>query len=464
MLFPRSPLLACLTLLMLSPRAHGAPDVQAAWVVLGDNGQAIARAVAAGAECPGMLIDGAAVAMTLRAEAGTVPQRPTAGGPADAKPSAFPVASCEHLLPPTAQKASVGHFSLPLPRAQPQRIVVVGDSGCRMKQAENAWQDCSDGKAWPFAQIARVAAGFKPDLVLHVGDYHYRESPCPEGMAGCRQSPWGYGWDAWQADFFVPAAPLLAAAPWVMARGNHEECARAGQGWFRFLDVRPYEAARSCNDPANDADANYSQPYAVPVGSDAQIIVFDSAKAGKAPLDPANPGDAAVFAKYRAQFQEVGRLAARPGVMSMFADHHPILGLTPRTADSVFGGNRALLSVMKTVNGGAYFPPGVAVALHGHTHLFEAIDFASDHPATFLSGNSGDNVDRSLPDPLPAGSSPAAGVTIDRITHSNSFGFLVMDRGLQGWTVKAYRRDGSVMTTCLLEQRKVSCDRTGFVQ
>ncbi len=52
----------------------------------------------------------------------------------------------------------------------------------------------------------------------------------------CAGSPWGYGWDAWNADFFTPAAPLLAAAPWAAVRGNHESCARAGQGWWRFLD------------------------------------------------------------------------------------------------------------------------------------------------------------------------------------------------------------------------------------
>ncbi|RAF64861.1 serine/threonine protein phosphatase, partial [Burkholderia multivorans] len=64
-------------------------------------------------------------------------------------------------------------------------------------------------------------------------------------------------------------------------RGNHEECARAGQGWFRFLDPRPYSASRSCDDPANDNDANYSEPYAVSLGGGTQVIVFDSAKVGR---------------------------------------------------------------------------------------------------------------------------------------------------------------------------------------
>ncbi len=77
--------------------------------------------------------------------------------------------------------------------------------------------------------------------MIHVGDYVYRETPCPEGNTTCAGSPWGYGWDVWNADFFEPAAPLLANAPWLVVRGNHENCARAGEGWLRFLDPLPME-------------------------------------------------------------------------------------------------------------------------------------------------------------------------------------------------------------------------------
>ena len=462
------PLWAWLTTLLLALSSHAfatsAPRVRAAWVVLGVDGHAVARVVTPDADCPGIVIDGKASPMSLRAKAETIPQRTTASAAADSKPSSFPLNTCEYPLPGNIMRASVGDLRLPLPKASPQRIVVIGDSGCRLKKADNAWQDCSDADAWPFAQVARVAASFNPDLVLHVGDYHYRENACQPGAAGCQGSPWGYGWDAWAADLFEPAAPLLAAAPWIVARGNHEECARAGQGWFRFLDPRPYDTGRSCNDSAKDGDADYSEPYGVPLGPDAQVIVFDSARAGRARLDPASAKDAPVFAKYRAQFLRVGELAAKPGVLSLFTNHHPILGLTPKDATSLFGGNGALLSVMSAVNGTAYYPPGIQVALHGHTHLFEAISFASDHPATFLSGNGGDNVDKALPDPLPADSSPADGVTIEQIAQSNTFGFLVLDRGQEDWIFKAYRRDGTLMTTCPLNQGKLSCDRTGYLQ
>ena len=79
----------------------------------------------------------------------------------------------------------------------------------------------------PFAALATAAAALKPDLVIHLGDYLYRETPCPASFAGCAGSPYGDNWAAWNADFFVPGAPLLAAAPWIVIRGNHEDCARA---------------------------------------------------------------------------------------------------------------------------------------------------------------------------------------------------------------------------------------------
>ena len=210
-------------------------EVKAAWVVLGEDGAAVARIVSADGNCPKILIDGKSYPMSLRARAETIALRPTASSIADSKPSSFPFSTCEYPLPDKVTRASVGSHNLPVPKTSPQRIVVIGDSGCRMKQADDIWQDCADPNAWPFAQIARAAASFNPDLVVHVGDYHYRENPCLAG--GCQGSPWGYGWDTWDADLFTPAAPLFAAAPWIVARGNHEECARAGQGCQRRIQV-----------------------------------------------------------------------------------------------------------------------------------------------------------------------------------------------------------------------------------
>ena len=452
--------------------ASNASNIQASWVVLGSGNQATARAITSysapaggnvDAVCPMIVINGQATRMGLRVGSATVPLRPTASDPSDSKPSDFPVSVCETALPANTTDVKIAGQSLPLPVAEPQRIVVLGDTGCRMKKADNAWQACGDTQAWPFATVANTAADFKPDLVLHVGDYHYRENACPADIKGCQGSPWGYGWDTWQADLFKPAAKLLAAAPWIMVRGNHEECARAGQGWFRFLDTQPFSATRSCDNAANDGVANYSDPYAVRLGSNTQVVVFDSAKTGKVALKPTD----AQFAIYQKQFQQVAALSAKAGLANtIFTNHHPILAFAPVPGSAPAPGNLALQSAMSSLYLQAYYPPGVNLALHGHVHNFQAISFKTGQPATIVSGDAGDNLDVALPDPLSASATPAPGAVIDHITHHASFGFLVMDRRAApstGWTFKAYSAVGKLMATCQQEGYKLDCDKTGFL-
>ena len=444
--------------------AASAPgNIQAAWTEIGSGNQLLARVITRHAPasaqdpvCPNLLIDGAATRMSLRAAAATAALRPTASDPSESKPSAFPVSVCEAPVPASAKSAVVAGRALPLAKAAPRRIAVIGDSGCRMKKSDHAWQACNDAEAWPFAKIAAAAAALNPDLVLHLGDYQYRENACPPGVAGCQGSPWGFGWDAWQADLFTPAAPLLAKAPWIVARGNHEECARAGQGWQRFLDTRPYSAQLSCDDPAHDDAADHSDPYAVALGAGAQIIVFDSS--GKA---KGAPGAADLYQK---QFSAVADLTAQPGIdTTFFVSHHPVLAFVPSARGAPKPGNRMMQSALAASHGQAYFPAGITLALSGHVHGFQAISFASDHPAAIVAGNSGDTLDADLPDPLPANATPAPGAVIGQLTHHARFGFLMMERpeGGKAWTFKSYAADGQLLATCRQNGRKLDCDPTG---
>ncbi len=438
-----------------------------AYVVVGENGTAWARFITPGladASCPLITVDGTAQRMTVRAPAAMIAQRETASDVTNSKPSTFPVLTCEHKLPENAVRANISGTEIPMPKANPRRIVVVGDTGCRMKKADNVWQACLDNEAWPFRAVAEAAAAMAPDLVIHVGDYHYRENACPPDMAGCQGSPWGYGWDTWQADFFEPASKLLVAAPWVVARGNHEECGRAGQGWFRFLDPRPFEEQRSCNEAQYDSIGNFTPPYSVPISLDLQLIVFDSAVSGHHPLNPKKARDAHTFAQYRQQFMKVDELAGKAGVSSIFVNHHPILGYAPRDEFGVYAGSPAQLSVMKSLHPLTYYPSSVTLALHGHVHLFEALNFSSNHPATIVSGMGGDELDAKLPDPFPSHIAPAEGVTLESITHSAEFGFVVMDKLENSWQVSAYDHRGLLKTTCTLAGSKLHCDKTGLLK
>ena len=192
------------------------------WVQAGPNNSAIARVITIGDNCPDIKIDGEKFEMEVRSEPS----------------SDFPVLVCELTIPNGAESASVKGRHLPLFKENTTRIVVIGDTGCRIEEGETV-QDCNDPEAWPFKKIADSAASFNPDVVIHVGDYVYRESPCPEGDEGCAGTPFGDNFATWNVDVFSPADSLLRKAPWVFTRGNHELCSREGPGWFTFLDPNP---------------------------------------------------------------------------------------------------------------------------------------------------------------------------------------------------------------------------------
>ncbi len=426
-----------------------------AWVEIGANDQAIARLLTPYSVCPSITVDGVTSAMTVRAPAATLPIRTTstdatiaaATTSGNSKPSVFTTTTCELLLPAGAMTATVAGITLPLPKPVVNRVVILGDTGCRISIG-NVYQACSDPTQWPFPVIAAAAAAMQPDLVLHVGDYAYRDNPCPPGNSACAGQPWGYGSDAWAADFFTPGAPLLAAAPWVMVRGNHEVCNRAGQGWYRYLDPNPFDrtGVKTCDNPTYDSTGNYNDPWAVSFG-DTQFIVFDSSNTSKSAYAPA------AFMPYTTELSEAASLASNANLLSMFAVHHPVLGYSAGSPPTI--GNAGLQSVMNAAYPGNYYPPNIAVALHGHVHDFQALSFGSNHPATFVAGNGGDNLDTALPAVFnPNADLPAPNTVVNSFAFSQEFGFMVMDRvgavGAKSWKFSSYRTNGTLIAVCTM--------------
>ena len=430
----------------------------AAFVALGPDGAATARVITPADSCPVLDVDGTATPMRLRAAPSTEPLRPTASAPELSKPSQFPVRVCDLAVPAGARRIMLGQEALPLPPSAAKRIVVIGDTGCRLKAKDDAWQACNDPAAFPFAQIAARAAAWKPDLVVHVGDFLYRENPCPQGNAGCEASPWGYGWDAWDADFFRPGAPLLAAAPWVLVRGNHESCARGGQGWWRFLDPRALVAGQDCNDPANDARGDYSLPYAVPLGQGAQIVVMDLSRAGTDAIDPADPR----AAQYRETAAMLGQMSAGK-TFTFAADHYPFFGvgahLSKKGKVKLFAGNEALQPLFGAVDP-AIMPKGVDALLAGHIHLWEQADFGGRQPSQFVAGFSGTQEDTvPLPATLPTDLLPAPAAPVRHFASViDRFGYMTLERtGARSWRAMVYDTAGTALRQCRIDGRRSQC-------
>jgi hypothetical protein len=88
--------------------------------------------------------------------------------------------ACQAAIPSGARNAKINGRALVLPRPNPTRVIAFGDTACRIKKGAEV-QDCNDPDKWPFEQVASRAASEKPALVMHVGDYLYREAMCPQG-------------------------------------------------------------------------------------------------------------------------------------------------------------------------------------------------------------------------------------------------------------------------------------------
>jgi hypothetical protein len=331
------------SLFLLAAAVSIAQPLTPVWVELGPAKQVLARVVIrSGSECPALLADGRPLAMKLRSPV-----------PANFEPA------CEAIIPANTRKLRAGRRNLRLP-ASPKTVVVIGDTGCRIKGTRI--QDCADPEKWPFALVASQIAKTRPGLIVHVGDYLYREEMCPDNSKGCG-GPYGDNWITWQADFFAPAAAALEAAPWAFSRGNHETCDRAWQGWFYYLDPRPFSGACSV----------YSVPYVATSGN-LRIGMFDSS-ATAAKIDPAQVD------RFTAQ------LSTFAGQADWIADHHPFwyysgtgMGTTPAVAAAW---NRTTLS-------------GVRFLLSGHLHLFQFLGFTETLPNQLIAGDGGTALSQSV--------------------------------------------------------------------
>lgn len=522
------------------PRPHYTPADQAARYELSEPavsvGHLVARAILRDGTCPDLLVDGSALGMKVRApsawgiDANGASQTGDRNTPVKAD---FEVLTCELAIPAGAKSASINGQRLRLPdaAANVNRVVVVGDTGCRV-QGPNAYgapskpgaplQDCSDEATWPWARIARAAASFGPDLIIHNGDIHYREG-APRGTEPGAKLPnetvYGkfadtitYGWKAWQADFFAPAGPLLAAAPWAVTRGNHELCDRAGAGWYRFLDYRRYPAAEPKYSPNYDAKtcSNYTDPLTVRLG-DLQLILMDIAGLADGPGKGKNQGwTNGDHVRTARQLTAVTHLpSTQSASISWLVTHKPLLayyagGRTPASSTWQF---------QKAINPGAesfaagngQLPANLQMVHSGHIHGWQMISHpeATGLPTQFLIGMSGQALEGLINGPeSPQANLPLAPLTeghdiapddrrwpwhrapwsfnlssgreavpdafstsptVDAGTvnaRNEEFGFVVFDRipGTANWTSRMYDPDRKLLRTCTTVGKRTRCD------
>jgi predicted phosphodiesterase len=365
------------------------------------------------------------------------------------------VTTCQATPPAQARHIKVAGVALQAKPARLERIIVIGDTGCRLKGP--LVQDCNDVRRWPFPLVAAHAADKRPDLIIHAGDYYYRESPCPAEAKGCTGSPHGDAWESWNADIFAPAAPLLIAAPWIFVRGNHEQCGRGADGWFRFLDAawKP----QSCEDNIT------APPFTVRLDG-LTLNIMDSADTD----DTTAPADlVAIFAK---QFEQLG--SATETGHGWILTHRPIWGVDPKVVE---GPGKKSTTLPAPAGAAPVLPgynavdypsnrteqaasdsrklAGTDMILSGHVHLFTALSFGPTRPVQLIVGNGGDNPNVAVAGPGIRTESidglPASVFQLQR------YGYFMMDRTKDGWSGTAFSVDDEILATCSFHGRHVSC-------
>jgi Calcineurin-like phosphoesterase len=445
----RIALLTCALVALAAPAAAQNPSFT--YVVLGGKGP-VARAIMTPAKkkvppCPRIEVDGASKEMIVRA------------GP-DVKH--FKIRVCEFVLG-SARKATIGGKALPLPPDKLEKIAVFGDTGCRIKAEKDKAevsneaddeeeedepkvgnqkpkvQDCRDAKKWPFQTMSVTIANAKPDLVIHVGDYLYRESECPKGYKkDCKDSPYGDKWKTWEADFFTPAAALLKAAPWIVTRGNHEICERAGLGYALLLDPTPVEhKPPKCgrSDPPLDQ-------YTVKAGGRAFIMLDSSAAPDECP-------SGCDTGWYVDQFA-----AMKPAPGTWLITHKPIWGFT--NSKGVLGTrNKTLQAALN--NGGP--PAGIDLVLSGHIHLWEALSFDHERPPQFVLGSGSTKLAHEITEDLLG--QPIGGATVTAAATDHQFGYTIFEppQGSGHWDATYYDTDGKKNISCNVDPTKATCKK-----
>jgi predicted phosphodiesterase len=335
----------------------------------------------------------------------------------------FPDRVCDLALPANARDIRVAGQRVPARPKRVGRIALLGDTGCRLLGRRA--QACNDPVAWPFARVAAAVARARPDLIVHVGDYYYRETACPAGDAACAQSPYGDRRPSWRADWFVPAAPLFAAAPVVLVRGNHESCERGGRGWFRYLDAGTTTACVA-----------RSAPYAVALDAALRLVVYDGADA--------NDMRAADVPAYASALAAADRLASPSRSETWFVTHRP-----PYLNATLAAASR----------GGGLGP--FAAVLAGHVHAFSAISVAGGPPLV-INGMGGDLLDG----PGDLGASPltlrlaarlVGAPRVRSVIEERHFGFALYERTSPGWTISLRDPQDRLIRRCRLVARDVAC-------
>lgn len=410
--------------LCITSVVYAASSVITQWVELGPNNVIIARAITHSAQCPAIKLDSQNNSMQIMHT--STPD--------------FPVTVCQKIIPSNIHSASILGKNLPLPPISPTKIVIVGDSGCRINKSGRA-QNCNNPSRWPFGIVAKHAAAWKPDLVIHVGDYLYREYPCTANNPKCAGSPSGDNWSTWQADFFNPANSLLKNSPWIFARGNHESCQRAGNGWTRLLS--PLNLT-NCTD--------YEPLYSIDLG-DTRLFILDTANADDvfAPIH-----EVSIYT------DNLKTIANSSAAHNWIITHKPFWFV--RTNNNLDHIMQSMLPNAQQTAWNIIHPAYVDLLISGHVHVFQTVNYDDERPPQIIVGASGATLNSGLIHIHQLKGYNSGGVNISSGISIYTFGYMTLEKQNNQWIAQMRTPYGKVLANCVLKQKLLYCQKTSVTK
>ena len=390
-------------------------NVMAAWVQYSAKG--VEARIVARTSCPAINVNGRDMKMIMRAS-------PTKN---------HPNIVCAAVISEVAKSVKINEMSLPIPQnSELKRIVVVGDTGCRLSDRHGLYQECNINSLWPFVHVAESINDAKPDLIIHMGDYVYRESPCPKGNSGCTGSPYGDTQKTWEAELLHPTKKIHLAAPLLLVRGNHENCERAGFGWFRYFDA--HEFTSKCEESTD--------PWIVNLPG-MQIAVMDTAYVK-------NKKGASLGSLFADQLAVVNPKLHQN---TWLVTHRPFWGYG---ADDDSGKLVMLTKALQSAVAVAGLSDMIKLIVAGHIHLAELLAFKGAFPPQLISGNGGTQLVASVQAPKQIDD-----IEIETQRVINQYGFAVMESFVEKqnvWTISFRDVAGRELERCTLNNSGVTCD------
>ena len=214
-----------LLILLLSQSLCAKERLKYYWFQIMPNNEHWFRVISEGISCPSAVVDGKLVEMDIF----------------EHQKKGFPILLCKLNIKDNIKKLVIGGINMNIPKFYDfKKIGFIGNTGCQLndKKVQNCYKD------WKFANIAFNLLNKKPDLLVHLGGYVYREK-CNDSTL-CQGINTGDNWDAWKDDFFEPIKYLLESTPLIFTYGEQEKCDKMGNGWRLFFGDKSY-----CSDEKN---------------------------------------------------------------------------------------------------------------------------------------------------------------------------------------------------------------------